>query len=402
MQHPPHHTTRHRYFDPRTVLDTPRRSVSLTRSESGRGSTKKHAKQLRDSKFYPPEPPARQTSVWNIAPLAKGAFKSLAWKLASSNELPAYGRGHPSPNRYKDILPTIRTRVQLAQLGGDMATTYINANWVKCAPQWGVNFIAAQGPTPPCVPSFVRMIWETGCQCVVMTTNLIEGPKTKCERYWPDAGTMTIKYPKGCAPITLAAVKKVQMKGYIRQELTITQGKVTRKLVHFWYNTWPDHGVPRTKRGGFNVNDLLEMLGDVRAYEKTIRGAPPTLVHCSAGIGRTGTYIGLFICTKLLELTQKVDIVKIVDVMRDDRGGLVQHQAQLSFLHEAVTEYAKRFGKVAREPDRTYTELGTIVIDGCSFNFISGPGDMRMSMMQARKQGMTKDMFKMIDFDATA
>ena len=85
--------------------------------------------------------------------------------------------------------------------------------------------------------------------------------------------------------------------------------------------------------------------------------------------------------------------------MRDDRGGLVQHQAQLSFLHDAAREYAKRFGKVAREPDHTYAELGPIVIDGCSFNFISGPGDMRMSMMQARKQGMTKEMFKMIDFD---
>ena len=81
----------------------------------------------------------------------------------------------------------------------------------------------------------------------------------------------------------------------------------------------------------------------LQAYNKTLSGNAPVLVHCSAGIGRTGTYIGLDICTKMLQLKSKIDATKVVDIMRNDRGGLVQHQAQLAFLHECIKEFAKRW-----------------------------------------------------------
>ena len=282
---------------------------------------------------------------WEIAPLADGAFAALAWKLPTSADIPPFGRGHPSPNRYKDILPTPSTRYELKELGGDIATTYINANWVKGDAGWPkVNFIAAQGPTPKTVPSFVRMIWESGCETVVMTTNLIEGAKVKCARYWPDTGDQTFSYDSG-PTITLRAGSKSNHNGYIKQELTMSCGGTERTFVHFWYNTWPDHGVPTDKTTGeLNCTHILEMLGDVRRYGKTcVNQDAPIIVHCSAGIGRTGTYMGIDICSKMLWQQGCVDIVEVVDRMRDDRGGLVQHKQQLHFLHEALREYTETF-----------------------------------------------------------
>ena len=226
----------------------------------------------------------------------------LAWKLPTSADIPPFGRGHPSPNRYKDILPTPSTRYHLKKLGGDNATTYINANWVKGEAEWPkVNYIAAQGPTTKTVPSFVRMIWESGCEIVVMTTNLIEGAKAKCERYWPDTGNKAFSYGQA-PPITLRAGPKSNHNGYIKQELTMSCGGTQRTLVHFWYNTWPDHGVPKDQATGeLNCTHILEMLGDVRRYGKTcVNQDAPIIVHCSAGIGRTGTYMGIDICSKLL------------------------------------------------------------------------------------------------------
>ena len=83
--------------------------------------------------------------------------------------------------------------------------------------------------------------------------------------------------------------------------------------MHFWYNTWPDHGVPRDMRTGeLNCHSILEMLADVRKFTKTLPNKPPTVVHCSAGIGRTGTYIGLDICTNQLLLTSQIDVVATV------------------------------------------------------------------------------------------
>jgi hypothetical protein len=121
---------------------------------------------------------------WTVKPLVDGVFKSLDYKLVKPAAIPPWGRGHPEPNRYRDILPTESTRFKLKKLGSEVKTTYINANHVTGEAEWGARFIAAQGPTKGSVPSFVRMVWESNSRCIVMTTNLIEMGKVKCERYW--------------------------------------------------------------------------------------------------------------------------------------------------------------------------------------------------------------------------
>jgi len=171
--------------------------------------------------------------------------------------------------------------------------------------------------------------------------------------------------------------------------------------MHFWYNTWPDHGVPRDMRTGeLNCHAILEMLADVRKFTKTLPNKPPTVVHCSAGIGRTGTYIGLDICTNQLLLTSQIDVVATVEAMRNDRGALVQHDAQMTFLHKCVVQFATAYGHGPDDikADRT---LGTVRIAGQTFSFIDIDGDGSMSMAEAAKQGMTELMFSVVDADSS-
>jgi len=331
-----------------------------------------------------------------IAPLDQDAFKQMPWKLATAKDVPLYGRGHPTPNRYKDILPTAASRYKLKVLGNEPSTEYINANWVKGPPSWNTNYIAAQGPTGATVAAFHRMLWESNAECVVMTTKLRESGKQKCAPYIPRPGGAPAVVPiPGFAGINVATDSVAKTDYGKITNMTLSQGGESRTLKHFHFTEWPDHGVPRDAEGNLETASLLKMMDEVRTFMATEATDPkaPIVVHCSAGIGRTGTYMGMDICTKLLKRDGRVDIVKVVDRMREERGALVQHAAQLSYLHEAVTQWA------AAENGKTVATESVTEVDIGGKTYTMPVAGLEMSQKEAAKQGMSYALFQKIDAD---
>ena len=301
-----------------------------------------------------------------VKPLAPGAFGRIPRKGATPSdqggEVPGWGCGQPNPrqphhsalppNRYYDVLPTWRTRFVLEEVGLDPATTYINANLIgKREGRRGgglsvaamlPHYIAAQGPTDTTVPAFIRMLWESDCEKVVMLTRLDEADTPKCARYWPltVGGVVCHAFP-GYGEVTVKTVSSGALSpGVERSVLELSCRRAgagatqRRRVEHFWCTIWKDHGVPAAA----GIPELLELVAAARPDPGG--DAPPTVVHCSAGIGRTGAFIAIDAGCRVLATTGSVDLPVVLDRLRDDRGNLVQNASQLDFVHAAVSQHA--------------------------------------------------------------
>uniref|UniRef100_A0A8W8P0A2 protein-tyrosine-phosphatase n=1 Tax=Magallana gigas TaxID=29159 RepID=A0A8W8P0A2_MAGGI len=145
------------------------------------------------------------------------------------------------------------------------------------------RYIATQGPTQNTVGDFWLMVWQEHVEQIVMLTNLIEGSKKKCYQYWPD-----LEETMACGMLTLHIDRERHYACYSIRVLRLTnikQGNESRTITQYHYTAWPDHGTP---------NPLcLLMFHNHVTRTKVSQLKVPTLVHCSAGIGRTGTYIAI-------------------------------------------------------------------------------------------------------------
>jgi len=242
--------------------------------------------------------------------------------------------GTKAKNRYVNVLPNEETRVQLAQMGDDATSTFINANYVRGFKGFPKRYIATQGPLPDTMNDFWRMIWEESIVCIVMTTGLIEGKRRKCDRYWPEHPQTQGQY----GGISVNVLDEVDSGPWVLSTFRVDNGGDTRTVKHFWYTGWPDHGVPETAR------DVIDFLRAVK--EETGVSKAPILVHCSAGIGRTGTFMAIDIGMQELQSEWRVtDIRGNVEKMRKDRGGSVQTPIQYKFIHQALEEYCQPSGQ---------------------------------------------------------
>ncbi|XP_053256788.1 tyrosine-protein phosphatase non-receptor type 11-like isoform X3 [Podarcis raffonei] len=192
-------------------------------------------------------------------------------------------------NRYKNILPFDTTRVALRDVDESVpGSDYINANYIK----------------------------------------------NKCFRYWPD---------KNCAKeygyISVRNVGEREAQGYHIRELEISRmdrEERPRQIKHFQYFSWPDHGVPNEPGG------VLGFLDQVNRAQRSVPDTGPIVVHCSAGIGRTGTIIVIDILVDTIHrqgLDCDIDIPKTIQMVRRQRSGMVQTEAQYKFVYMAVQQY---------------------------------------------------------------
>ncbi|XP_015470817.1 receptor-type tyrosine-protein phosphatase kappa-like [Parus major] len=226
-------------------------------------------------------------------------------------------------NRYKSIIPYDHCRVVLQP--SDTGNGYINASYVDTyrSPRF---FIAAQGPLSGTVVDFWHMVWQEKTSVIVMLTGLVEQNKIKCEQYWPEQeqvyGDFTVTLNNTWT--TTGLVKRI----FCLQKAGCA---LPRAVEQFHYLLWPDHGVPR------NPSQLLCL---VEVVNKRVLEAPagPVLVHCSAGIGRTGTFIALDFLLKMGKAEGKVDVFHCVQQLREQRVSMVQTKEQYSFLYEALLE----------------------------------------------------------------
>ncbi|XP_064617213.1 receptor-type tyrosine-protein phosphatase kappa-like [Liolophura sinensis] len=229
-------------------------------------------------------------------------------------------------SRYKNLVAYDHSRVVLRLHGPNDKSDYINACYIDGYNQ-PKKFIASQGPTDLIINDFMRMLWEQNVGKIVMMTNLIEATKMKCKQYWPSEGCTRF----GVIEVTL--LDEEVYANYAIRTLELSHTKVKNKtkiLKQFHFLAWPDHGAPS------DATILLDFRDKVLEYNSTLPG--PILVHCSAGIGRTGTFIALDYLINQAKEENVVNVPACVMILRQQRVNMVQTQEQYEFLHAALGE----------------------------------------------------------------
>ncbi|KAK4883137.1 hypothetical protein RN001_006456 [Aquatica leii] len=249
-------------------------------------------------------------------------------------------------NRYTDVLCFDHSRVILSEVDGDKDSDYIHANFVDGYKQKNA-FINTQGPLLKTASDFWRMAWEQHCLVIVMTTRVMERGRPKCHQYFEADVDSEATY--GNFVIRTISIEADPDYTISTLQLTNTKLEETREISHWQFTSWPDYGVPHSARA------MLDFLERVRRQQANMVAAlgdtwaghprgPPIIVHCSAGIGRTGTFCTLDICISRLEDVGTVDIRGTVEKIRSQRAYSIQMPDQYVFCHLALIEYAQMKG----------------------------------------------------------
>ncbi|KAF3826012.1 hypothetical protein GH733_006126 [Mirounga leonina] len=213
---------------------------------------------------------------------------------------------HGTKNRYKTILPNPLSRVCLRPKNvTDSLSTYINANYIRGYSGKEKVFIATQGPMINTVNDFWQMVWQEDSPVIVMITKLKE-KNEKCVLYWPEKRGI---YGK----VEVLVISVNECDNYTVRNLVLKQGSHTQHVKHYWYTSWPDHKTPDS------AQPLLQLMLDVEEDRLASTGRGPVVVHCSAGIGRTGCFIATSIGCQQLKEEGVVDALSIVCQLRVDR-----------------------------------------------------------------------------------
>lgn len=232
-------------------------------------------------------------------------------------------------NRYNNILPYDSTRVKLSYLEDDPCSDYINASYIP-GNNYRREYIATQGPLPGTKDDFWRMVWEHGVYNIVMVTQCVEKGRVKCDQYWP-----ADREPLYYGDLVIQMLSESVLPEWTIREFRITsEGSCSypRLVRHFHYTVWPDHGVPES------TQSLIQFVRTVRDYVDRSPSTGATVVHCSAGVGRTGTFISLDRVLQQLDSKGTIDLYGCVFDLRLHRQHMVQTECQYSFLHQCVRD----------------------------------------------------------------
>ncbi|CAG2232084.1 PTPRT [Mytilus edulis] len=244
-------------------------------------------------------------------------------------------------NRFLSTWPYDHSRVILK---GDTKHDYINASYIDNYEK-EKTYIAAQGPKKVTLRDFWHMIWQDNVGKIVMVTQLIENRKAKCERYWPK----TVTEPLVVNNFIVTMKEEIEQTVYVYRSLTVLNKNINcamcrsydintsclildctrKKIHHFHFTQWPDHGVPDSIK-------LVKFYRKVRSQKCNQHG--PMLVHCSAGIGRTGTFIAIDALYENGKKVGHVNIMEYIEMARKDRINMVQTHEQYETVFEALLE----------------------------------------------------------------
>jgi len=287
-------------------------------------------------------------------------------------------------NRYTDVPSYDHSRVVLAtelshNKEDEDSGDFINANFVDGYGGHEKAFISTQGPLAQTFCDFWRMVWEQRVQVIVMTTRTVERQRTKCGQYWPDdvnGDPLHVAFSPFVVNL-LSEEKstswdeeaKREIVDFFTRRMSVTNSKSgeTREVIHFQYVSWPDYGVP------VMADTMLNFRNKVRAEQSEMTSklvteglwsghpmGPPMVVHCSAGIGRTGTFMTIDTAIRKFEDVGKVDIRSTVEAIRAQRAFSIQMPEQYVFCHIAFLEWALEHGHAPdAEADLTGFDSGS-------------------------------------------
>ncbi|XP_063396036.1 receptor-type tyrosine-protein phosphatase mu-like isoform X1 [Mytilus trossulus] len=228
-------------------------------------------------------------------------------------------------NRFLATWPYDHSRIVLT---GNTNNDYINASFIDSYEKEKA-YIASQGPKKNTMRDFWHMIWQEKVNTIVMVTKLEEERRKKCEQYWPQSVNKVMAVDN----YRLVMKKVIQHTVYVYRLFILhsnsSKNKHERKIHHFHFTQWPDHGVPNSVK-------LVNFYRKVKSIK--VDKTAPMVVHCSAGVGRTGTFIAIDALYEHGKKEGYVDIMEYVQTMRKDRMNMVQTHEQYEVVFEALLE----------------------------------------------------------------
>ncbi|XP_030876735.1 receptor-type tyrosine-protein phosphatase V-like isoform X7 [Leptonychotes weddellii] len=305
------------------------RRVKGQRAEKNRFSQEPTAYNLRRTHRPIPIQSFRQNYEAKSAHAHQAFFQEFEELKEVGKEQPRLEAEHPAnatKNRYPHVLPYDHSRVRLTQLEGEPHSDYINANFIPgyTDPQ---EFIATQGPLKKTLEDFWRLVWEQQVHIIVMLTVGMENGRVLCEHYWPADPT---PITHGHIMVRLLAEEPEDEWTKREFQLQHVAQQQQRRVKQLQFTTWPDHSVPEAP------GSLLTFAELVREQARATQATGPILVHCSAGVGRTGTFVALSRLLQQLEEEQTVDVFNAVYALRLYRPLMIQTPSQYIFLHSCL------------------------------------------------------------------
>ena len=230
-------------------------------------------------------------------------------------------------NRYRDVSPFDHSRVKLQ----DGPSDYINSSLVEVTDA-DRRYILSQGPLPGTSGHLWQMVWEQNSKAVIMLNKTIERGMSKCHQYWPIDKNYPVTYHQDGYIVTL--VSETDMQNFVIREFELhrIKSRETRTVYHFHYTAWPDFDVPQSPAA------FLNFLASIRQYGVLDNHWGPAVIHCSAGIGRSGTFILIDACLELLQKNVPFGVREVLLELRKFRMGLIQTPQQLRFSYFAIAE----------------------------------------------------------------
>ncbi|XP_070181428.1 tyrosine-protein phosphatase non-receptor type 21-like isoform X2 [Littorina saxatilis] len=268
-------------------------------------------------------------------------FEEIPKKAAHQVCNVAKASHNQSRNRFKDVLPYDATRVKLTTRK-DNPDGYVNASHIKLsAAHMDWWFVATQAPLPDTTQDFWQMIWEQEVDVIAMLTAFQELGKQKCFVYWPQE--------TGSQHIHKYGDFEVELQFMHDSLCYLTSGIMVRhmpsrkeKMVwHLQYTDWPDHGCPEDTYGFLGFLDEIESVSRLAESEEGSGKKSPVVIHCSAGVGRTGVVILTMVMKWCLEHNHSVDLPRALTGIRNQRMHMVQTLAQYQFIHDTLIQYLK-------------------------------------------------------------
>ena len=235
-------------------------------------------------------------------------------------------QGNETLDRYSDIKSYNHNIINIK--GGHK---YINASPINIITK--KYFISTQGPKNETIEDFWTMIEEYECNIIIMLCNIVEGGREKCAKYWDEKNKMN-NYSIHSNKDIIRELKLINKKS----------GK-EKNLIQIHFTGWPDHGIPDT-----SDDKIFEVFEEMIKLVDQYKGNGPIVVHCSAGVGRTGTFISMYYLDKEIktQIKEKKEIIRfnifnLVRKLKEMRICLVQSNSQYNFIYLFVNYLLKRY-----------------------------------------------------------
>ncbi|XP_050425107.1 tyrosine-protein phosphatase non-receptor type 2 isoform X2 [Adelges cooleyi] len=267
-------------------------------------------------------------NMWNTTYRFVEAESSKIRKTSDEAKKPQ----NKSFNRYQDVSPYDDTIITLKK--GNVS--YINANLIQVC-DCDRQYILTQGPLENTSSHFWLMVWEQNSKAILMLNKIIEKKKLKCHQYWPKKKSENYKFIWNNIGLSVEFISKINHGFYVQSILKLNdlESGNSREIFHFHYTDWPDFGVPKTP------TPFLRFLRDIRRSGSLDLSNGPAIVHCSAGIGRSGTFCLIDLCLIQMNTPDGLKYVHVRSLlveMRKCRMGLVQAPEQLRFCYQSIIE----------------------------------------------------------------